>query len=97
MEASIACVAPSFAIVRLRDCLRCDSRHCLCGPSSGDGVRSDSFFARSPWNGRAGCAENPSDGLPFNEAQLLQVFTGARAVMAAKNFATDEELEAVIR
>ncbi len=35
-------------------------------------------------------------GLSFNEAQLQEVFAAARAVMAGKNFATDEELEAVI-
>ena len=36
-------------------------------------------------------------GLAFNEAQLEQVFAKMRTAMAAKKFATDEELEAVVR
>jgi len=35
-------------------------------------------------------------GLQFDEAQLEQVFAAMRKVMAVKNFATDEELEAVV-
>jgi isopropylmalate/homocitrate/citramalate synthase len=36
-------------------------------------------------------------GLEFNEAQLEQVFAAMRKVMATKNYATDEELEAVVQ
>lgn len=36
-------------------------------------------------------------GLPFNEAQLEQVFARMRIAMAEKKFATDEELEVVVR
>lgn len=36
-------------------------------------------------------------GLAFNEAQLEQVFAKMRVVMAPKKFATDEELETVVR
>jgi isopropylmalate/homocitrate/citramalate synthase len=35
-------------------------------------------------------------GLQFDESQLQQVFDGTRKVMAVKNYATDEELEAVV-
>ena len=35
-------------------------------------------------------------GLKFDEAQLEQVFAGMRKLMATKNYATDEELEAVV-